>query len=141
MTAKVYLAERKNEIRCLDGEISRKRERLTHIRARLVGGTVIPRETPGGGSSGNSTEEKLITLIEMQEEIAEDVERLAKLQRRLADEIKACGDPDVCAVLELRYVDEMEWSRIADRLHYTREGIFKLHRRALEVFEKRMPRL
>lgn len=133
--AKAYLKARSEELRALDAGIDRKRERLARLRARLVSGTTVLTGMPGGGSGGrNRSFDSMVRLIALGEEINADVERLAEAQSRLTAEIRRCKDADVCAVLELRYVDRLSWAAIAERMHYTEDGIFKLHGRALRMF-------
>lgn len=136
-SAKAYLKAKSEELRALDAGIERKRERLARLRARLVSGTTVMTGMPGGGSGGrNRVFDSMTHMITLGEEINADVERLAEAQSQLTKEICRCQDADVCAVLEMRYVDRLSWARIAEKMHYAEDGIYKLHGRALRMFEQ-----
>lgn len=130
---KLYLIEKANKIKMLNLEIGFKCERLRKLKARLADGTVILGGMPSG-RGGNGQLEKCVELMALAEEISADVETLAREQRTLADEIKIVGVPELCAVLQLRYVDGLRWQQIAQKLGYSLDGIPKVHNRALIAF-------
>ncbi|HEP4490909.1 DUF1492 domain-containing protein, partial [Streptococcus pyogenes] len=44
------------------------------------------------------------------------------------------------AVIKARYVDDLSWDEILDKLGYSRNIVFKLHREALEVLDEQEER-
>lgn len=136
--AKRFLQEKSEEIRGIDMEIRRKRERLTKLRARLTDGTSQISGMPGGGSGENSQFNQNTELLSYAEEINADVERLAKAQRKLAETIKVCEDHDLRAVLEKRYIDRKSWDKIRREMSFSESGIYQLHGRALKVLDGKL---
>lgn len=44
------------------------------------------------------------------------------------------------AVIKAKYVDDLSWDEIPDRLGYSRNTVFKLHREDLEVLDEQEER-
>lgn len=133
--AKAYLMEKADEIRHMDGEIVRKKDRLRKLRARLTDGTAMLTGMPGGGGGENKTTERLTELVAMADEIEQSVAALAGAQRRLLEEIRKVESADLCGVLELRYIDGLRWTQIARKMGYSVDNVYKIHGKALTRFE------
>jgi len=61
-----------------------------------------------------------------------EMERLVKIKREIVDAITSINDPELQAILELRYLSYHSWEQIAKDLGYGIDNVFKLHRKALE---------
>lgn len=131
MSAKEYLAAQAEEIKNVTKRIDRKRERLTRLRSRLTGTAIEMSDMPKGGGRQDSMQIGVGAVLELQESIASDVNTLAEMQAVLSEVIASAKKEEHREVLELRYVDGLAWKRIARKMHYTEDGIYKLHGRAL----------
>ncbi len=54
--------------------------------------------------------------------------------------IATLQDERQIAVIKARYVDDLSWDEILDKLGYSRNTVFKLHREALEVLDEQEER-
>ena len=79
---------------------------------------------------------KLVNLAAMDEEIRDDVDALAGLQREAAALCCRAGEGPMQRVLTLRYVDALGWGQIRRKMHYSERGIFYLHERAVRAVEE-----
>lgn len=86
-----------------------------------------------GSGSGNASQDKLLCKIaDLQREIDDEIDRLVDVKRRIDDAIKQIGDPQLRAVLVLRYLCYKKWDEIADIMHYSYRHTMRLHNQALK---------
>lgn len=74
-------------------------------------------------------------IIDLQEEINHDIDRLVDLKRDIVEVIKAVDNSEYQILLEKRYLCFHTWEQIAVDMHYSGKWIQKLHDRALDVVE------
>lgn len=86
---------------------------------------------------------KLINAFHNPEEIRNIEKGTAKQLLYLAKErdkrlamIATLQDEKQIVVIKARYVDGLSWDEIPDKLGYSRNTVFKLHREALEVLDE-----
>lgn len=72
-------------------------------------------------------------ILEAQEFIAIQIQRLVDKKRKVAEAIKSVGNPEYEMLLEMRYLAFMDWDEIASRLNYGGKYVFRVHGRALEL--------
>ncbi|HES0278339.1 TPA: DUF1492 domain-containing protein, partial [Streptococcus pyogenes] len=65
---------------------------------------------------------------------------LAKERDKRLAMIATLQDERQIAVIKARYVDDLSWDEILDKLGYSRNIVFKLHREALEVLDEQEER-
>lgn len=133
MSAKEYMAAQAAEIKDITKRIDRKRERLARLRSRLTGTAVEMSDMPKGGGRQDSMQIGVGAVIELQESITADINLLAKTQTELTAVISTAKRAEHREILELRYVDGLEWKKIMRKMHYSEDGIYTLHGRALET--------
>ncbi|MGG6797077.1 UNVERIFIED_CONTAM: DUF1492 domain-containing protein [Streptococcus canis] len=61
---------------------------------------------------------------------------LAKERDKRLAMIATLQDKKQIAVIKARYVDDLSWDEILDKLGYPRNTVFKRHREALEVLDE-----
>ena len=129
MTAKEYL----NQAYRLDQRIRSKQEQIaslndlaTDCSATLTG---MPR-TPNRG--GSRMEDAVCKIIDLENEIAADMERLVELKAEIISTIKAVDCIEYQLILEKRYISGKSWPEIAVDLGYKMRHLYKLHDDALE---------
>jgi len=128
MTAREYLSQ----AMYLDRRIDAKIAQIDHLNmlAKKCTATVsgMPRNPNGGGSTMADAVGK---IVDLQQEINRDIDRLVDLKRELAIVIKAVEDPEQQTVLELRYLCFRSWSSIAMEMGYHVRHLYRLHDEAL----------
>ena len=135
MTAKEYLSQAHRLDQRIDAKIAQVaslNDLATKCSATLTG---MPRN-PNHGSS--TMADAVCKIIDLQDEINRDIDRLVDLKREIVSVIKSVEDTEYQILLEKRYLCFHTWEQIAVDMHYSGKWVQKLHDRALDVVEKIM---
>ncbi len=130
MTAKEYLSQAHRLDQRIDAKIAQVaslNDLATKCSATLTG---MPRNPNRGGST---MADAVCKIIDLQEEINRDIDRLVDLKREIVAVIKAVEDTEYQILLEKRYLCFHTWEQIAVDMHYSGKWVQKLHDRALDV--------
>ncbi|MGX7092405.1 DUF1492 domain-containing protein [Hutsoniella sourekii] len=84
-----------------------------------------------------SFEDTLIKIIEMQEEINQDIDRLVDLKLEIKDCILKLKDKEAQVVLEKRYLCFKKWEEIAVEMNFDTRQVFRIHNRGLQALDRR----
>ena len=140
MTAKEFLSQAWHiDARIEDklAEIDRIEEKRERIMAKLTAGrmtrlTGMPR---GGNYDWTDSLEQVIQTDELirdaKQALLQEVAELCRIKREVNDAINAVEDLRYRQVLELRYRSYMDWTSIAERMHYEVRHVTRLHGEAL----------
>lgn len=132
MTAKKYLNQAYHLDQRIDAKIAQVtslNELATKCTATLTG---MPRNSNRGGTA---MEDAVCKIIDLQEDINRDINRLVKLKRDIAEVINAVDNSEYQILLEKRYLCFHTWEQIAVDMHYSGKWIQKLHNRSLGAVE------
>ncbi|MDE5768283.1 MAG: DUF1492 domain-containing protein [Oscillospiraceae bacterium] len=88
-----------------------------------------------GNSSGNSTEDALIRLIETERRAEEQLRKLAQIREEITFAIENVPDSDLQTILIWKYLKYMTFEHIADKMHYSLITIRRKHKDALDHIE------
>ena len=130
MTAKEYLSQAHHLDQRIDAKIAQVaslNDLATKCSATLTG---MPRN-PNHGSS--TMADAVCKIIDLQDEINRDIDRLVDLKREIVSVIKSVEDTEYQILLEKRYLCFHTWEQIAVDMHYSGKWVQKLHDRALDV--------
>ena len=128
MTTKEYLSQAYR----VDRMITSKLQQVQSLRDLASRATSTLSDAPVGGSRNNHRMEDIIAkMIDLENEINGDIDRLVDLKRGIVAAIKSVPDPDHQVLLELRYLCFRSWGEIAADMRYSKDNIFKLHAKAL----------
>lgn len=134
MTAKEYL----NQLMSIEKLIQVKtteRERLMALATKV---TSALNDCKVETSPDNTkTQNIIIKMAELREEIEEQASRYTSLYRKIEEEIDDIEDDRYKILLIMRYMKGASFSDIADKLGYEKRWTLVLHKRALQDFEKR----
>jgi len=134
MTAKEYL----NQLMSIEKLIQLKtteRERLMALATKV---TSALNDCKVETSPDNTkTQNIIIKMAELREEIEEQASRYTALYRKIEEEIDDIEDDRYKLLLIMRYMKGASFSDIADKLGYEKRWTLVLHKRALQDFEKR----
>lgn len=103
-------------------------ERLEYLR-QATGTTDYSKDRVQSNPS-NRLETLTIKVIEMQKEINADIDELIDMQdkaRKCIKELKGKYN----LIMELRYMECLEWNDVAKRSHYSIDHVYKIHGQAL----------
>ena len=132
MNAKEYLEQAYR----LDQRIDSKLEQVEALRCLATKSTAIIRSNPvGGGGNGSFMEDAVIKIVDLEREIAAEMERLVDLKREIAGVIGRVEEPELQMLLEMRYLCYIRWPEIAVKLNRGKTYVYELHKKALEIVE------
>ncbi len=75
-------------------------------------------------------------IIDLQNEIASDMDRLVQIKKDIVDVIGRVEDVELRILLEQRYLCGATWEEITMNLYHNRRWIFRLHDKALDAVQK-----
>ena len=128
MTAKEYLGQAYR----LDQRINSKLEQVLSLRDLTTKATATMSDMPGGGSLNVYKMQDIIgKIVDLENEINADIDRLVDLKREMVAVIKAVESPEYQTLLELRYLCFKTWAQIAIEMDYSIEYAFRAHKKAL----------
>ena len=134
MTAKEYL----NQLMSIEKLIQLKTTELERLMALATKVTSALNDCKVETSPDNTkTQNIIIKMAELREEIEEQASRYTSLYRKIEEEIDDIEDDRYKILLIMRYMKGASFSDIADKLGYEKRWTLVLHKRALQDFEKR----
>ncbi|MBR1820443.1 MAG: hypothetical protein IJ769_02340 [Clostridia bacterium] len=113
MTAKEYLSQAKRQDRRIGALLDRQR-----------------RYHELAGSCGENGRAR---MLELEKELDERIGAYAALVREIEGVIDAVGDAQYRDVLKYRYLNGWSWQRIAERMYFSQDWVWRLHARALKA--------
>lgn len=114
MTTKEYLSQAKQQDRRIGALLERQR-RYHEIGAWRTGGSARMRA--------------------LEKELDARIDAYALLVLEIEGVIDGVADPQYRDVLRYRYLNGWNWQRIAERMSFSQDWVWRLHKRALEVLE------
>ena len=134
MTAKEYLSQAYR----LDQRINSKIEQVASLNELATKCTSTLTGMPRNPNRASSTMADAVgKIIDLQNEINRDIDRLVDLKREIVTAIKAIENPEYQTLLEKRYLCFLTWEKIAVDMGYDLRWLYRIHKRALD--EIRVP--
>lgn len=127
MTAKEYISQAYRLDQRIDSKIAQVaslNDLATKCTATLTG---MPRNPNRGGST---MADAVCKIVDLQEEINWDIDRLVDLKREIVAVIKAVENPEYQVMLEKRYLSFQTWEQIAVDMNYSIQHIYRLREKA-----------
>ena len=128
MTAREFLSQ----AYWLDKRIDRKTEEIARMRAKLEKSNSKLSDMPRGGSGGDWTDAD-IRVMEEERRIHEEIIRLCRIKREIAEAIEAVEDARYRTLLELRYRNYLSFEKIAVEMNYSWRHTLRIHDEALRA--------
>ncbi len=132
MTAKEYLGQAYR----LDQRINSKLEQVLSLRELTTKATATMSDMPGGGSRNVYKMQDIIgKIVDLENEINADIDKLVDLKREMVAVIKAVENPEYQTLLELRYLCFKTWEQIAVDMKYSTRNVYMLHDAAISAIK------
>ena len=129
MTAKEYL----QQAYLFDRKINLDIQMLEAARAALHGrGVSYESDCTQSGSHENSIEKALVRILEYEEHINAEIDKLTEKRQEIEQTINAVRDDTQREVLTRRYLLYQKWELIAVEMDRDLRWVYRLHGRALE---------
>ena len=129
MNAKDYLLQ----ARYLDERITSKTQQIASLNDLATRCTSTFSDMPRNPNRGDSKiEDCVIKIIELEESIKKDIERLVDLKSEIMAVIRAVPNVEYQTLLEKRYLCFITWEQIAVDMNYSMQHIHRMHSSALK---------
>lgn len=129
-----------SEYRTIDRRIRRLLEEKQ--RWRDTAAAVSPRysQAPKGtGAGSDKIQAAVCRMIELEQEIAGEAQRLADLRGWMEAAIRRVEDGRLRELLRVRYIDGCTWEQVAEKLEIDERWARRLHGRALDSLTLESP--
>lgn len=137
MTAKEYLGQAYR----IDQRINSKIEQVSSLRALATKATSTLSDIPPSGTRNvHRMEDIIVKIIDMENEINADIDRLVDLKQEIIKTIKSVNNPEQQTLLELRYLCFRSWEEISVEMDYSIQQIYRIRDKALEKINKNFKR-
>ncbi len=129
MNAKDYLLQ----ARYLDERITSKTQQISSLNDLATRCTSTFSDMPRNPNHGGSKIENcVLKIIELEESIKKDIEKLVDLKSEIMSVIKAVPNVEYQTLLEKRYLCFITWEQIAVDMNYSMQHIHRMHSSALK---------
>ena len=119
----------KSQYDSIQRDMAKRRECLTSISAPIGGDAVQ-------SSSSDRMASVIASIIDSEEDLAETAREIERSLREILEAISSVPDATQRAVLTLRYVEGLDWIRVAERVNYEISNTYIIHGRALEAVNR-----
>lgn len=134
MTTKQYL----NQVRILNIKIDHRIKQAEEIKQKAFMLSAV--DTTKDKVQNSNTEYTALHFIEkyvdMMRKIDEMIDRYVDLKNEIITKIDSLEDERYVEILYYRYIDGLLFSEIALKMNYTKDHVWRLHRYALQEFER-----
>jgi hypothetical protein len=131
MTAKEYL----RQLKYLDNRINAKLLEREQIRT-MAEKTTVSLSEKVQTSSRNKMGDVVVRLVELEELINKDIDKLVYLKEEAGDKINRISNDKYKIVLSMYYLSNKTFEEVAELTEMSFRWVHKLHGRALKEFEK-----
>jgi DNA-directed RNA polymerase specialized sigma subunit len=118
-------------------QIRSKLEQLNQLRSLVEKTTTTLSLTPKGTGDGNQLENIMVKLIDSENEIKDEIVELLDTEANVKEMINQLERADLRVVLELRYLCNYSWPKIAEEMSCDRRQATRLHGLALAALEEK----
>ena len=138
MKAKEYLLQ----ARYLEQRIGAKMQDIRRMNDLATNMTAMISDMPkAAGGSTSRMEEAVVKIVDYENEVQEDINRLVLLKKEIEDTIARIPEADYQLILHKRYMEMSPWEDIAQDVSKSVRWVQVIHGRALErlqeILEKR----
>lgn len=129
MTAKEYLSQAYR----LDLRINSKIEQIANLNDLATKATFVATGMPHSPNKGKSNmADTIARIIDLQEEINNDIDKLVELKAEIISVIKKVDNPEYQTLLEKRFLCYMTWESIAVDMGFSIQHLYRLRDKAYE---------
>lgn len=129
MSAKEYLSQ----AMYIDQRINSKLEQVMTLRETVTKATATLTDMPRSDSPNlQSMENTIVKIVDLENEINRDIDRLVDLKAEVRQLIAALENPEQQLILELRYLCFKQWSAIMEEMGISETSVYRIHGEALK---------
>lgn len=133
MNVKQYLGQ----IKRLDDRIYRRVHQVEELRnkAIMISSVDTSRDRIQSSPSGDNMR-YVEKYVDMMRGLNELIDNYTHIKNKIIGEIESLNNEKYSEVLYYRYVEYLIFPEIADRMNYSKDYVWKIHRKALKEFER-----
>lgn len=124
------------QVRRAANRVRRREEEIAMLESLIAGSAVKLDGLPKASSGGDKLAVQVGRLVELKECLAAEIETFLDERERALAVIGGIKNESMRDVLVYRYIVGLDWEAVAERMHYDRRYVFKLHGWALQAFGK-----
>ena len=130
--AKKYLVE----LQKLDKFIQSGARELEKLRMLLtsIGGSSFEERFKAEGYVENHLENHIAELVDLENDIKRELGKYTRLRRKVKKAIGLQKDDNERLLLTLRYIENMTWEEISEKMNCSTRHVYRLHKIALKNF-------
>ena len=129
MSAKEYLSQ----AMYIDQRINSKLDQVMTLRETATKATATLSDMPRSDSPNlQSMENTIVKIVDLENEINRDIDRLVDLKAEVRQLIAALENPEQQLILELRYLCFKQWSAIMEEMGISETSVYRIHGEALK---------
>lgn len=131
--------EQLENIRILSTMIDSKVSEIQSLRDIATSVVGVLKDVPehAVGTSSDKVGNTVAKIIDLENEVKHDLEKLLDLRQESLKLIEQVNDPTEYKILYMRYFQFKSWSNISELTHYTREGARQICFRAVNKLEQK----
>ena len=112
---------------------------INDLRESLTGTTVqLKQDVVTGSGASDRLGATVARIVDMESEISGEAAAVAEILSEVLTAIRAVQDETQRAVLTMRYIEGLNWQKIAENIHYEISNTYILHGRALSAVNRWM---
>lgn len=92
----------------------------------------MTQEKVQSSTSGDKTLNIICAIVDLEDEIKNEIEKLIRLKKQIRDVINKVEDVDEMLVLKYRYLMFLQWDEICEKMNYSKRQMYRIHDSALE---------
>lgn len=105
-------------------------ENLRSLSTSIAGD--MTQEKVQSSASGDKTLNIICAIVDLEDEIKNEIEKLIRLKKQIRDVINKVEDVDEMLVLKYRYLMFLQWDEICEKMNYSKRQMYRIHYSALE---------
>ena len=126
-----------SQARHIDVRINSKLEELASLKALAEKVTATYQQDMVDGSRDVHKRENIVCkIVDLQNEINADIDRLVDLKISMRQIIESLPDVEGRTVLDLRYIRLLKWQQVAETMGYSLRRVHNFHDRAIAFLEE-----
>lgn len=118
--------------RTIDAKVGKLTEDLNLWNDRATKITSSLSMEPKGAGDSDQLQKCVDKICELQEEIAQEMQRLRERRQQIETAIHALEDDRCRNVLILKYIQNCNFEEVAERMHYSWRQVARIHKKAVE---------
>lgn len=131
--AKEYLIELQHLDKFIQSNV-RELERLRLLSTSIGGGEL--KEKVQGGKTDNRIERQVVEIVDLENTIKKEIRDYTRLRTKVKKAINSQKDETERLLLTLRYIENLTWEEISEKMNCSTRHIYRLHKIALQNFKK-----